>query len=132
MDNAMTLSDKSHDSEQNLRWLEWERKNRREDRIAEKRMTIVFVLVGVILLILILYALRQVRERPNSVNCGLSAENRSAAILPGMRQISQASLEVDEDKRSPGCYLVFCTNTHSVLASVDTSIPQDTESRQSA
>jgi hypothetical protein len=69
-DKAMTLSEKSHDSEQGLRWLAWERKNRLKDRIAEKRMTLVFVLVGVILLILILYAVRQVSdEKGPTVAC---------------------------------------------------------------
>jgi hypothetical protein len=67
MDNAIGPSEKSRDSEQNLRWLAWEEKNRREDRTAEKRMKIVFVVVGVILLILLLYALRQVSERHNLV-----------------------------------------------------------------
>jgi uncharacterized membrane protein YvbJ len=69
----MTLSEKSHDSEQNSRWLAWERKNRRGDRVAEKRMTLVFVVVGVILLILLLYVLRQVSERPNLVKKGPTA-----------------------------------------------------------
>jgi hypothetical protein len=30
MDKGMTLSEKSHDPEENLRWLAWEEKNRRE------------------------------------------------------------------------------------------------------
>jgi hypothetical protein len=35
-------------------------------------------------------------------------------------------------KQSPGCYFVFCTNTHSAIASIDTSIPKNTESREFA
>ena len=50
MDNATILSERQHDSGQNLRWLAWERKNRRGDRIAERRMKLVFAVVGVILL----------------------------------------------------------------------------------
>ena len=99
-DKAMTLSEKSHDSEQNSRWLAWERKNRREDRIAEKRMTIVFVVLGVILLISFLYVLRQGINRPNLVEKGATVACQwragSDVILPGMQQISQASLEVSQ------------------------------------
>jgi hypothetical protein len=62
MDSATIFSEKLQDSGQNSRWLAWERKNRRGDRIAEKRMKLVFAAVGVILLILIAYALSQVSE----------------------------------------------------------------------
>jgi len=40
------------------------------DRLAEKRMTLVFLVVGVILLISILNVLRQRAERPNLVKKG--------------------------------------------------------------
>ena len=66
----MTPSEKSPDSEQNLRWRAWEEKNRRQDSIAEKRMKVVFVVLGVILLILLVYASRQAIEQPNSVKKG--------------------------------------------------------------
>jgi len=96
----MTFAEKSHDSDENLRWLAWEEKNRRKDRIAEKRMKIVFVVVGVILLILILYTLRRGSKRPNLVEKGPTVacqwRTGSDAILPGMQQISQASLEVPQ------------------------------------
>jgi hypothetical protein len=72
----MTLSEQSHDTEQNSRWLAWEEKSRRQDRIAEKRMMLVFVVVGVILLISLLYVLRQVSERPNLVKKGPTAAFR--------------------------------------------------------
>jgi len=99
-DKAMTLSEKSHDSEQNSRWLVWEEKNKREDRIAEKRMKVVFVVLGVILLISFLYVLRQGINRPNLVEKGPTVACQwragSDVILPGMQQISQASLEVSQ------------------------------------
>jgi hypothetical protein len=63
----MTLSEKLHDPEENSRWLAWEEKSKREDKIAEKRIKIVFIVVGIILLILILHALRHVSERTNLV-----------------------------------------------------------------
>lgn len=66
----MTLSEKSHGSKENLRWLAWERKNRHEDRIAEKRMKLVFVFAGVILLMLMVYAMTRVRKGPGAVEKG--------------------------------------------------------------
>jgi hypothetical protein len=94
----MTLSEQSHDSEQNSRWLAWEEKSRRQDRIAEKRMKVVFVVLGVILLIALLYVLRRVINRPNLVEKGptVACQWRPDPILPGMQQISQASLEVPQ------------------------------------
>ncbi len=76
MDNAMILSERSHDSRQNLRWLAWEKKNRRGDRIADKRMKLVFAVVAVILLILIAHALTQVNVRPSFVEKGPSVACR--------------------------------------------------------
>lgn len=70
MNNATMVSDEPTDSEQNLRLLAWERKNRREDMVAEKRMKIFFVVVFVILLTLIVYALTHVRKRPGLVEKG--------------------------------------------------------------
>jgi hypothetical protein len=70
MNNATIGSDKPTDSEQNLRWLAWERKNRQADRIAEKRMKIFFVVVFVVLLTLIVYALAHVRKQPGLVDKG--------------------------------------------------------------
>lgn len=48
----MTISENLYDSEQNLRWRAWENKNRREDTIAEKRMKLVFVFAGVVILLM--------------------------------------------------------------------------------
>lgn len=71
MDSATIFSEKQHDSRQNLRWLAWERKNRRGDRIAERRMKVVFAAVGVILLmVLIAYALSDVSEPRGRVEKG--------------------------------------------------------------
>jgi hypothetical protein len=63
----MTLSEKSHDPVENSRWVTWEEKSRRQDRVVEKRMNIVFVVLGVILLVLLLHGLRQVGKRTNLV-----------------------------------------------------------------
>jgi uncharacterized BrkB/YihY/UPF0761 family membrane protein len=50
----MTISENLYDSEQNLRWRAWEKKNKREDVIAEKRMKLVFVFAGVVLLLMLI------------------------------------------------------------------------------
>ena len=59
MNETMLLSDQPRDSEQDLRWLAWQKKNRLEDRIAEKRMKAFFVVVFAILLTWMVYALTQ-------------------------------------------------------------------------
>lgn len=51
-DQMMTISESLYDSEQNLRWRAWDNKNRREDTIAEKRMKLVFVFAGVVILLM--------------------------------------------------------------------------------
>jgi hypothetical protein len=76
MDNTMTLPENPPDSLQDARWLAWERKNRREDRIAERRMKLVFVVVGVILLILILRALLKASQQ-----CDLVGKGSTVACL---------------------------------------------------
>jgi hypothetical protein len=58
----MTLSENSRDSEQNLRWIAWEEKNRRADRITEKRMAFVFINTGVILLVSVLYVILRIKS----------------------------------------------------------------------
>jgi len=50
----MTTSEYLYDSEQNLRWRAWEENNRREDAIAEKRMKLVFVFTGVVILLMLI------------------------------------------------------------------------------
>jgi hypothetical protein len=58
----MTLSENSHDSEQNLRWIAWEKENRRTDRITEKRMALVFISTAVILLVSVLYVILRIKS----------------------------------------------------------------------
>jgi len=53
-DKTMTTSEYLYDSEQNLRWRAWEENNRREDAIAEKRMKLVFVFTGVVILLMLI------------------------------------------------------------------------------
>lgn len=55
----MLIAEKSPDSDQELRWRTWQEKGRRSDRLADKRVKIVFSIVGLFLLAWILcYALR--------------------------------------------------------------------------
>jgi hypothetical protein len=35
-------------------------------------------------------------------------------------------------RQSPGCYFVFCSSSHSVLASINTPLFEDMENRESA
>lgn len=51
----MPIAEKSPDSEQELRWRTWQQKGRRADLLAEKRMKVLFSVVGLIVLGLILY-----------------------------------------------------------------------------
>lgn len=51
----MPLSENSPDSEQELRWQTWQEKSRRSDRLADKRMKVIFSIVGLILLAWVLY-----------------------------------------------------------------------------
>jgi hypothetical protein len=99
--SATMFSEKLHDSRRNLRWIAWERKNRRGDRITEKRMKLVFAAVGLILLIWIAYALSQVSEPRGRVEKGPTvAFLRTIGPLRYCVETarSQASLEGDQDK----------------------------------
>lgn len=51
----MPISDNELDSEQKLLWSTWQEKSRRADRLTEKRVAILGLAVGVILLGCILY-----------------------------------------------------------------------------
>jgi hypothetical protein len=60
----MPIAEKSPDSDQELRWRTWEEKGRRADRLAEKRMRVLFSIVGLILLTwIVFYALRTKASR---------------------------------------------------------------------
>jgi hypothetical protein len=51
----MPIIENAPDSGQELRWRAWQEKGRRNDRLADKRMKVVFFFVGLILLAWILY-----------------------------------------------------------------------------
>ena len=51
----MPIVKNAHDTEQELRWRAWQNKGRLNDRLADKRMKILFFVVGLILLAWILY-----------------------------------------------------------------------------
>ena len=52
---GMQISDNELSSEQKLLWRTWGEKSRRVDRLVEKRMTVLFLATGVILLACVLY-----------------------------------------------------------------------------
>jgi len=53
-EHTMPISQNSLDSELELRWRTWLDKGKRADRLADKRMKVLFSVVGVILLVWIL------------------------------------------------------------------------------
>ena len=55
------MSDTAFNSEQTLLWRNWAEKSRSLDRLAERRMTVLFLAVGVILLACVLYYVLQAR-----------------------------------------------------------------------
>ena len=62
----MPIAEKSPDSEQELRWRAWQEKGRRTDRLAEKRMKVLFSIVGLVLVAMILYYVFRSKIPPNS------------------------------------------------------------------
>jgi hypothetical protein len=52
---GMRISDNALSSEQTLLWNTWREKSRRIDRLAEKRMTVLFLAVGLVLLAAVSY-----------------------------------------------------------------------------
>ena len=52
---GMRISDNVLSSEQTLLWQTWREKSRRGDRLAEKRMTVLFLAVGLVLLAAVCY-----------------------------------------------------------------------------
>jgi hypothetical protein len=56
----------SLDSEQELRWRTWQEKGRRNDRLADKRMKVLFSIVGLILLACMLYYAFRPKISPDS------------------------------------------------------------------
>ena len=62
----MPIVVESRDPEQEIRWRAWCEKGRRADRLAEKRMTVLLTIIGLILLALILYITLRARVAPIS------------------------------------------------------------------
>ncbi len=77
----MESHDSTHDSEQ--RWCAWQEKNRESDRLADKRMNILFSMVGAILLLAILYYSFQAKAIPGSGH-----EQHTVAMLRSTRNAS--------------------------------------------
>jgi hypothetical protein len=71
----MPISDSTLNSEQKLLWRTWKEKSRRVDMLAEKRMTVLFLAVGLILAACVLYyALRaKAAFDPNQQNTAASS-----------------------------------------------------------
>ena len=78
----MPMSDHELDSEQKLLWSTWQEKSRRADRLTEKRVAILGLAVGVILLGCILYyALRaKASFDPDRLQRGLAYAYSSSRI----------------------------------------------------
>jgi len=53
----MPITKQSQESDHELRWRNWKERGRRADKLAEKRMTVLFSVVCLILVALILYTL---------------------------------------------------------------------------
>ena len=72
---CLQRADTGSNSEQKLLWRSWTEKGLRVDRLAERRMTVLFVALGVILLACVLYYVLQARasfdpnqQRPAAMN----------------------------------------------------------------
>ena len=62
----MSIVENSPDSEKELRWRTWQKKGQRNDRLADKRMKVLFSVVGLILLAWILYYAFRPKISPDS------------------------------------------------------------------
>lgn len=62
----MPIAENSPNSEQELRWRTWQEKGRRADRLVDKRMKVLFSVVGLILLAWILYYGLRAKASPDS------------------------------------------------------------------
>lgn len=60
----MPITEKSPDSEHELRLRTWQERGRRADRLAEKRMKVLFFIVGLILVAMILYYTLRTKVSP--------------------------------------------------------------------
>jgi hypothetical protein len=96
-DQRIPMHKDSPDSEQELRWRGWQEKGRLADRLADRRMNVMFTLVGLILLAWILYCAfrpkvsRDVDRVQNAMRCD-HIFNLSPSNLPVNRPRSLAAV----------------------------------------
>ena len=88
--SGVPIFDNALNSEQILLWRTWREKSRSTDRLAEKRMTVLFLVVGVILLACVLYYAFRVRDSfdPNQQHPAAMNEYSSTPIASFHRQHS--------------------------------------------
>ena len=77
----MPIAEKSPDSEQELRWRRWQEKGRRADRLADRRLKVLFSVVGLILLACILYYAFWTKASPDSDHVQNAAGSNHISIL---------------------------------------------------
>jgi hypothetical protein len=70
----MPRAEPSQESGPELRWRKWLERGKKADKLAEKRMTVLFSVVGLILLALILYYTLWARESPATEHAGQLAD----------------------------------------------------------
>ena len=87
----MPIAEKSPDSEQELRWRAWQEKGRRADRLAEKRMKVLFSIVGLILVAVILYYVFRAKISPDSDHVQRAARSPVGPHLNSYRLLSQSN-----------------------------------------
>ena len=87
---GMQISDNTLISEQTLLWRTWREKSSRLDRLAEKRMTVLFLVAGAILLACVLYYAFRARASfdPNQEHPVAMNEYSSTPIASFHRQNS--------------------------------------------
>ena len=81
--SGMPISDNPLNSEQTLLWRTWTEKSCRLDRLAERRMTVLFLAIGVILLACVLYYALRVKASfdPNQRHPAAMYEYSSTPIV---------------------------------------------------
>lgn len=55
-EQRMALPENSRDSEQEILWRRWQEKGRVADRLAERRMKVLFAVIALVLLVWVLYS----------------------------------------------------------------------------
>lgn len=89
-EQRLQMADTASNSEQKLLWRSWTEKGLRVDRLAERRMTVLFVAVGVILLACVLYYVLQARASfdPNQQHTAAMNDTGSTPVTWFPRQHS--------------------------------------------